>query len=73
MNADRFKATASYYMTLRHINKEQLRQRTTVGSKSTFVKYFNEPDLMPIGVFNQIMKALNVPLEQQFELLREKK
>lgn len=65
MDNDLFRATTKKYMELRHIRtKEQLRKHTTVGSNKTFLKYFNEPDLMPMGVFNQIMKSLNVPKEE---------
>lgn len=65
MDDDLFRATLKKYMELRHIrSKEQLRAHTTVGSNKTFLKYWNEPELMPIGIFLQIMKALNVPYEE---------
>ena len=71
MNADLFRATVRKYMELRHIRtKEQLRAHTTIGSNKTFLKYWNDPELMPIGVYFQIMKALNVPLEEQIDLLK---
>lgn len=70
MNGDLFRGTILKYMVLRHVkNKEQLRQHTTVGSNTTFLKYLNNPELMPIGVFIQVMKALNVPKEEQLEIL----
>jgi hypothetical protein len=69
MNADKFKATTKYYMELRHIRtREQLRAHTTIGSSTTFRKYWNDPDLMPMGNFFQIMNALNVPREKQLEI-----
>lgn len=69
MNADKFRATTKYYMELRHIKtKAQLRQHTTVRSNTTFIKYFKDPDCMPMSVFTQIMKALNVPKEAQLEI-----
>lgn len=65
MDDDLFRATLKKYMELRHIrSKEQLRAHTTVGSNKTFLKYWNKPELMPIGIFFQIMKALNVPYEE---------
>lgn len=70
MNGDLFRGTILKYMVLRHVkSKEQLRAHTTVGSNTTFLKYFNDPDLMPIGVFFQIMNALNIPKEEQQNLL----
>lgn len=71
MNADLFRATVRKYMELRHIRtKEQLRAHTTIGSNKTFLKYWNDPELMPIGVYLQIMSALNVPYEEQNYILK---
>lgn len=71
MNPDLFQGTVSKYMKLRHIRTmEQLRSHTTVGSNKTFSKYWHDPDLMPMGVFHQIMRALNVPWEEQSSLLK---
>lgn len=72
MNADLFRATCKCYMELRHIRtKEDLRAHTTVGSNCTFLKYWKNPDLIPLGVFEQIMGALNVPYEEQFNILKK--
>lgn len=74
MRAENLKGTLRCYMEIRHIRSyEQLRQHTTIGSNKTFLKYLNEPDLMPIGVFFQLMKSLNVPQEEQTKLLQEGK
>lgn len=71
MNTEVFQGTVQKYMTLRHIRtKEQLRSHTSIGSNKTFLKYWHDPDLMPIGIFEQIMKALNVPWEEKIELLK---
>lgn len=71
MKPELLQGTLKLYMELRHIKtKEQLRQHTTVGSNKTFLKYLKNPDLMPMGVFFEIMKALNVPLDEQIKLLR---
>ena len=71
MNPQAFQGTVSKYMILRHIRtKEQLRSHTTIGSNKTFLRYWCNPDLMPIENFEQIMKALNVPLEEQFNLFK---
>lgn len=66
-----FIATIEKYQSLRHIKtKEQLRAHTTVGSNTTFLKYMKEPELMPIGVFEQIMTALKIPMEEQLKILK---
>lgn len=72
MKADLFRATAKKYMELGHITtKEKLRAHTTCGSSTTFRKYWNDPDLMPMGIWEQIMTSLNVPYEEQFEILKK--
>jgi len=72
MKADLFRATAKKYMELRHITtREKLRAHTTCGSSTTFRKYWNDPDLMPMGIWEQIMTSLNVPYEEQFEILKK--
>ncbi len=71
MNANLFRATTKKYMELRHItNREKLRLHTTCGSSTTFRKYWNDPDLMPMGIWEQIMTSLNVPQEERFEILK---
>lgn len=71
MNADVFRSTCKQYMELRHINtKEKLRAHTTIGSQHTFQKYWNDPDLIPIGVWEQIMDSLNVPTEDRLKMLK---
>ena len=65
MKSEVFQGTVKKYMILRHIRTmEQLRAHTTVGSNKTFLKYWRDPELIPLGVYMQIMKALNVPLEE---------
>lgn len=72
MNADLFRATTKKYMELRHINtQEKLRAHTTCGSSTTFRKYWNDPDLMPMGIWLQIMDSLNVPYEERWEILKK--
>lgn len=71
MNADLFRATTKKYMELRHVrNKEKLRAHTTVGSSTTFRKYWNDPESMPMGVWEQIMDSLNIPTEERFQMLK---
>ena len=71
MKSDLFRATTSKYMELRHVRtREDLRKHTTVGSNKTFSKYWNYPELVPLGVFEDIMNALNVPYEERWEILK---
>ena len=71
MNAELFRATTKKYMELRHITtKEKLRAHTTCGSSTTFRKYWNEPDLMPLGIWEQIMDCLKVPREERIEQIK---
>lgn len=72
MKTEKFQGLVRDYMIQRHIKTlEQLRSHTTVGSNATFLKYYNNPELMPIGVFLQIMKSLNVPKDKQIKLWEE--
>ena len=66
MNADVFRATIEYYKTLRHTTNEKLRLRTTI-TRTMFYKYMKNPELMPIGAFEQIMDSLNVPKTERFK------
>lgn len=71
MNTDLFRATTKKYMVLRHIKTlEQLRSHTTVGSNKTFIKYMKNPDLMPLGIWEQIMDSLNVTTEDRLEIFK---
>lgn len=72
MNTDLFAATLAKYKSLRHINTlEQLRAHTTCGSSTTFRKWMKDPDLIPIGEWENLMNALNVPYTERFEILKE--
>ena len=71
MNADLFRATTKKYMELRHVhNREKLRAHTTVGSSTTFRKYWYDPESMPLGVWEQIMDSLNVTTEDRLEIFK---
>jgi phage-related protein len=70
MNGDLFRATTRKYMELRHIRTlEQLRAHTTVSNK-TFLKFWHNPDLMPLGIWEQIMDSLNVTTEDRLEIFK---
>jgi hypothetical protein len=71
MNEALFRATCKKYMELRHINtQEKLRAHTTCGSSTTFRKYWKDPTKLPLGIWEEIMSALNIPREEQFEILK---
>lgn len=73
MNADLFRATVAKYKTLRHIKTlEQLRAHTTCGSSTTFRKWLQDPNLIPIGEWENLMNALKVPKAERIEMMEEK-
>lgn len=60
------------YMKQRQIrSKEALRTHTTVGSNVTMIKYFDNPDDMPIGTMNEIMNALRIPKEERIRIMTQ--
>lgn len=70
MNSDLFRATLRKYMELRHINNiNKLAKHTTV-SVATMYRYLKDPESIPLGVFIDIMKALNVPNEEKYALIK---
>lgn len=71
MDSELFRATMKKYMELRHIwTREQLRKHTTIGSNTTFGKYWKNPELIPIGQFLRMCDALNVPHAERWEMLK---
>lgn len=74
MKAEAFRGTLKHYMELRHIKGyARLQELSEIGSYHTFKKYLDDPGKIPIDVYFNIMKSLNVPLEEQMKLLREDK
>lgn len=62
----------SKYMILQKFtSKEALRQHTTVGSNCTMLKYFADPELIPLGTMTEIMSALKVPKDEQLRILSQ--
>lgn len=73
MNADNFAATIAKYRKLRHIHTlEQLRAHTTCGSSTTFRKWLQDPNMIPIGEWENLMNALKVPKAERIEMMEEK-
>lgn len=65
-----FESELSKYMTLYKItSKDALRARTTVGSNKTMLKYFDDPELIPIGKLTEIMSALKIPKDERVRII----
>lgn len=65
-----FESELSKYMSLYKIKgKEGLRAHTTIGSNKTILKYFDDPDLIPVGKLIEIMSALKIPKEERLKIL----
>ena len=65
-----FEAECRRYMKLRHIRSlEELRSHTSVGSNTTFLKYFDDPEAMPLGKMAEVLAALKVPKDIRVELI----
>ena len=65
-----FESELSKYMKLRDItSKEKLRGLTTVGSHGTIIKYFDDPELIPMGKMIEIMTALRIPKEERIRIV----
>ena len=65
-----FEAECRRYMKLRHIRSlEELRSHTTVGSNTTFLKYFDDPEATPLGKMAEVLAALKVPKDIRVELI----
>lgn len=50
-------------------SKEALRARTTVGSNVTMLKYFDDPETIPLGKLTEIMSALKIPKDERARIV----
>ena len=67
-----FESELSKYMKLRNItSKEKLRVLTSVGSHETMIRYFKDPELIPIGKMIEIMSALKIPKEERMNIIAQ--
>ncbi len=58
------------YMILYKVGgKEGLRKRTTIGSNVTILKYFDDPDTIPLGKLTEIMTALRIPKDERVKIM----
>ena len=65
-----FEAECRKFMKLRHINSlEELRSHTTVGSNTTFLKYFDDPEAMPLGKMAEVLAALKMPKDTRVDII----
>lgn len=70
MNEDQFRALVRKYMEIRHCKRlEDLRQHTTL-STATFSKYWNNPQLFPLGEVVNIFNFLKIPYEERAILFK---
>lgn len=71
MNGDTFRGIVRKYMELRHVRRlEDIRQHTTL-STGTFSKYWNRPELYPLGEVVNIFNYLKVPYEERGQVLNK--
>lgn len=65
-----FESEISKYMILQKItSKEALRAHTTVGSSCTMLKYFKDPERIPLGIMSEILEALKIPKDEQIKIV----
>lgn len=65
-----FEAELRRYMIAARIgSKEALRARTTVGSNVTMLKYFDDPETIPLGKLTEIMSALKIPKDERARIV----
>lgn len=63
-------AELSKYMIMQRItSKEALRAHTTVGSSTTMLKYFADPERIPLGTIKEIFFALKIPQDEQIKIV----
>jgi hypothetical protein len=63
-------AELSKYMIMQRMtSKEALRAHTTVGSSTTMLKYFADPERIPLGTMKEMFLALKVPQEEQVKIV----
>ena len=67
-----FEAECRKYMKLRHIRSlEELRSHTSIGSNTTFLKYMDDPEAMPVGKMAEVLQALRMPKDIRLEILQK--
>jgi hypothetical protein len=65
-----FEAECRKFMKLRHISSlEELRSLTSVGSNTTFLKYMDDPECMPVGKMAEVLTALKMPKDTRLDII----
>lgn len=65
-----FEAELRKYMKLRGITTfADLRARTSIGSQQTICKYFDDPELIPVGKLREMLTALRIPREDRQRII----
>lgn len=67
-----FESEVQKYMTLAgNWSKEALREHTSIGSNVTMLKYFDDPETIPIGKMTEIMSALKIPRDERMRIIQK--
>ncbi len=66
-----FESELQKYMTLAGWSKETLREHTSIGSNVTMLKYFDDPETIPIGRMAEIMSALKIPRDERMRIIQK--
>lgn len=70
--ADRFRGKIREYMEIKHISSlEELRKHTQIGSNTTFLRCWKNPELFRVGDFLDIIHFLEIPEEELFVFLKK--
>ena len=65
-----FEAELRKYMKLRHLSSlEDVRKLTTIGSNKTFIKYMDDPELIPVGKMAEILQAVKMPKDDRLRVV----
>lgn len=65
-----FEAELRKYMKLRGITTfADLRAHTSIGSQATICKYFDDPELIPVGKLREMLNALRIPREDRQRII----
>lgn len=61
-------------MEISHIKSQyDLMRYTTIGSSTTFRKYWKDPERFPLGDLVRMMDGLNVPYEERLEIVKRER
>lgn len=65
-----FEAELRKNMKLRHMESlEDVRKLTSIGSNVTFLKYIDDPELIPMGKMGEILEAVKMPKDDRLIMI----